>query len=64
MSEEVNESKISIGRAPSVLLISTSFEEVSLCFSSIDGSLEVKCTDESHYPIGLVYLHATLEQKG
>jgi hypothetical protein len=49
MSEEVNESKISIGWAPSVLLISTSYEELSLFLSSIDGSLEIKCTDESHY---------------
>jgi hypothetical protein len=45
MSEEANESNISIDWAPSVLIVSTSNEESSLCFSSIDGSLEIKCID-------------------
>ncbi|WP_321504098.1 B12-binding domain-containing radical SAM protein [uncultured Methanoregula sp.] len=47
-----------------VILVSTNWEEVSLCSSSLDRKLEVKCTDESHYPLGIAYLHSFLESKG
>jgi hypothetical protein len=47
-----------------ILLICTSWEEVSLCSSSTDRKLEVKCTDSSHYPLGIAYLHSFLEHKG
>jgi radical SAM superfamily enzyme YgiQ (UPF0313 family) len=47
-----------------VLLASTNWEEISLCSSSIDRKLEVKCSDESHYPLGIAYLHSYLELKG
>ncbi|MDD4870670.1 MAG: radical SAM protein [Kiritimatiellae bacterium] len=47
-----------------ILLLSTSFEEVSLITSSADRKLEVKCTDSSHYPLGLGYLHSYLEATG
>jgi len=47
-----------------VLLVSSNWEEISLCSSSLDRKLEVKCTDESHYPLGIAYLHSYLESKG
>lgn len=47
-----------------VLLVSSSWENISLCSSSLDRKLEVKCTDESHYPLGIAYLHSYLESKG
>jgi len=49
--------------AKKILLVSTSWEELSLITSSSDRKLEVKCTDSSHYPLGLAYLHSYLEQQ-
>lgn len=48
-----------------ILLISSSFEEESLTTASIkqrQGAL--KTNDESHYPLGIAYLHAYLETQG
>ena len=41
---------------PKVLLVSSSFEGVKLILAAIT-------TEESHYPIGLAYLHSSLESK-
>lgn len=47
-----------------LILISSCWEEESLITSNLDKSLEVKCTDSSHYPLGIAYLHSFLESKG
>jgi anaerobic magnesium-protoporphyrin IX monomethyl ester cyclase len=49
---------------PEVLLVSSSFEELCLSSSKLDKGMEVKCSDSSHYPLGLAYLHSSLEAGG
>ena len=47
-----------------VLLVTSSFEEVSLITASRDRQQGAKTTDASHYPLGVAYLHSYLESKG
>lgn len=47
-----------------ILLVSTSFETESLITASVKKRQGVKTDDESHYPLGIAYLHAYLEQRG
>lgn len=47
-----------------ILLICTCWEEESLITSASNKKLEVHCTDSSHYPLGIGYLHSFLEQRG
>jgi len=47
-----------------ILLVSSSFEESSLITAGNDPKLEIKLTDESHYPLGMAYLHSYLESIG
>jgi radical SAM superfamily enzyme YgiQ (UPF0313 family) len=47
-----------------ILLISSSFEEESLITASLKKRQGVKTDDESHYPLGIAYLHAYLETQG
>jgi radical SAM superfamily enzyme YgiQ (UPF0313 family) len=47
-----------------ILLVSSSFEEVSLINASSYQKTGVKTTEVSHYPLGLAYLHAYLEPHG
>jgi radical SAM superfamily enzyme YgiQ (UPF0313 family) len=47
-----------------VLLITSSFEEVSLLTASCDQESGTKLTDKSHYPLGIAYLHSYLESQG
>lgn len=47
-----------------ILLISSSFEEISLINASNYQRKGVKTTEVSHYPLGLAYLHAYLEPRG
>jgi len=47
-----------------ILLVSSSFEEVSLVTASKKNPLGLKTTDDSHYPLGIAYLHACLERVG
>jgi anaerobic magnesium-protoporphyrin IX monomethyl ester cyclase len=46
-----------------ILLISCSFEDISLITYSKTEKTSFKTTDESHYPIGLAYIHSYLESK-
>ena len=50
--------------AKKILLISSSFEEISLVTASEKQKAGAKTTDESHYPVGIAYLHAYLESQG
>lgn len=45
-----------------ILLISSSFEEISLVTASTKHKTGVKTGDSSHYPLGLAYLHSYLEK--
>jgi radical SAM superfamily enzyme YgiQ (UPF0313 family) len=47
-----------------VLIISSSFEDVSLVTAGKDNPKGLKTTDDSHYPLGIAYLHSCLEQAG
>lgn len=47
-----------------VLLIASSFEEISLITASLKEKKGRKTTDDSHYPLGLAYLHSYLEARG
>lgn len=47
-----------------VLLISSSFEDVSLITATVGHKTGSKTTDDSHYPLGLAYLHSYLESHG
>ena len=47
-----------------ILLITTSWEEVSLSSMGIDKNLDIKCNDSNHYPLGLAYIHSYLESQG
>ncbi len=47
-----------------VLLVSSSFEEVSLVTASLNREHGAKTSDSSHYSLGIAYLHAYLESKG
>lgn len=49
---------------PKILLISSSFEDISLVTASKNKAVGAKTTDESHYPLGLGYLHSYLEHDG
>jgi anaerobic magnesium-protoporphyrin IX monomethyl ester cyclase len=47
-----------------ILLISCSFEEVSLVMAGKDNPEGIKTGEESHYPLGIGYLHSCLEAAG
>ncbi len=47
-----------------ILLISGSFEDVSLITSGENIEKGIKTTDDSHYPLGIAYLHSYLEACG
>lgn len=47
-----------------VLLVSSSFEEVSLIAAGFDKPCGIKTTDGSHYSLGIAYLHSFLESCG
>ncbi|MDD4900400.1 MAG: radical SAM protein [Candidatus Omnitrophica bacterium] len=47
-----------------ILLISSSFEEVSLISSGIDPKLEIKYSEDANYPLGLSYLESYLVSRG
>ncbi|MFH1997539.1 MAG: radical SAM protein, partial [Patescibacteria group bacterium] len=47
-----------------VLLITSSFEKVSLMDASLKHPSGIKSTEDSHYPLGLAYLHSYLESCG
>ena len=47
-----------------ILLIASSFEEVSLITASAGRQEGAKTTDNSHYPLGIAYLHSYLESRG
>lgn len=47
-----------------ILIVSSSFEEISLLTASKDWPTGIKTTDASHYPLGIAYLHSYLEACG
>lgn len=47
-----------------ILLISASFEPVSLVMASEKNRTGVKISSNSHYPLGIAYLHSSLENNG
>ena len=47
-----------------ILLITSSFEDVSLITASAGREVGTKTSDRSHYPLGIAYLHAYLESRG
>ena len=47
-----------------ILLISSSFESVSLISASEKNRMGVKIPPNSHYPLGIAFLHSSLENKG
>jgi len=47
-----------------ILLVTASFESVSLITAYSQNDHGVKLDDTSHYPLGLAYLHSYLESKG
>lgn len=47
-----------------ILLITSSFEEISLITASSKKKKGFKVDKNSHYPLGLAYLHSYLESKG
>mgnify|MGYP001559641081 FL=1 len=47
-----------------ILLVSTSFESVSLISASEKNKIGVKISANSHYPLGIAFLHSSLESKG
>lgn len=47
-----------------LLLITSSFEEVSLITASSRQGKGLKIDENTHYPLGLAYLHSYLEYKG
>lgn len=47
-----------------ILLVASSFERVSLMTANLRRKEGVKTDDDSHYPLGLAYLHSYLESKG
>jgi anaerobic magnesium-protoporphyrin IX monomethyl ester cyclase len=64
MTSESNSTSGPSDHGSEIVLVSSSFEEISMCSTSLDRSLEVKCSDSSHYPLGLAYLHSALEAAG
>lgn len=47
-----------------ILLVSSSFESISLIMASEKNRAGVKISSNSHYPLGIAYLHSSLENKG
>src|SRR3989339_888118 len=47
-----------------LLLISASFEDISLINASKHNPKGIKTEDTSHYPLGFAYLHSYLEPRG
>src|SRR3990167_8946512 len=47
-----------------ILLVSSSFESVSLVTASEKNRTGVKIPPNSHYPLGIAFLHSSLENKG
>ena len=47
-----------------ILLVSSSFESVSLVTASEKNRTGVKIPANSHYPFGIAFLHSSLESKG
>lgn len=53
-----------LGRKPRILLVSASFEENTFEETSNDRALAQHRLDNSHYPIGVPYLHTYIESRG
>jgi anaerobic magnesium-protoporphyrin IX monomethyl ester cyclase len=47
-----------------ILLVASNFEEVSLISAKGKGDKGIKLDENSHYPLGLAYLHSYLEMQG
>ncbi|MEK7069465.1 MAG: cobalamin B12-binding domain-containing protein, partial [Patescibacteria group bacterium] len=47
-----------------ILLVSSSFESVSLISASEKNKTGVKIPANSHYPLGIAFLHSSLEKNG
>src|SRR5271157_5571673 len=60
----VNRGNVMTSAWKRILLITTSWEEVSLSSMGIDKNLDIKCNDSNHYPLGLAYIHSYLESRG
>lgn len=50
--------------AGKIMLVSSSFEEVSLMTAETKLKAGIKLSEESHYPLGIAYLHSYLESYG